>query len=87
MLWRQLLLGTWPKSSNDDNSTESGACRHQYDVVEPLCTAPTVLEGIWLASSCCHRHLLTGELGEVDGVVARSEKQQGRLEVEKVRAE
>jgi hypothetical protein len=31
--------------------------------------------------------LLTGELGEVDGVVARSEKQQGRLEVEKVRAE
>jgi hypothetical protein len=46
-----------------------------------------VLEGSWLVSSNCHRQLLTGELGEVGGVVARSDKQQGGLGVDKVRAE
>jgi hypothetical protein len=32
-----------------------------------------------LAHPCCHRHVLTGELGQVDGVVTWIERQQGRL--------
>lgn len=72
MLSRKMLENeNLAHSSKDEcNYSKSGACRPLHMGHELSMAAQTVLICIWLPHSCCLRQLLTGELSEVDGVVA-----------------